>query len=264
LRRHDGVYRWVLDNGIPRYSPEGHFLGYLGGCIDITDRREAEDTLERFSRKLISAQESERQRIGQELHDDLGQRVVALSMGIHQLAQQMPENKQLNSHCAQLQQDASAIISDIARLSYDLRPVALDSLNLAAALQTLCNKTTDENGVIVRFSEHGQHSRNALPTSSIALYRVAQEALRNGLTHSGADRIDIRLVTTEAIVTVVIADNGCGFDPESVRSVGLGLSGMAERMKGVVGVFSIVSNPGVGTTITASASVAESAKPAAG
>src|SRR5262249_3031961 len=143
LRRYDGVYRWVLDTGIPRYGSEGNFLGYLGSCIDITHRREAEEKLRRLPRELMDAQEAERQRIGQELHDDLGQRVVALSIGITYLSQQIRGSEKLTTGFANLRQQASDIVKDIAQLSHQLRPSVLQRLGLAAALQSLCDKSKD-------------------------------------------------------------------------------------------------------------------------
>src|SRR6476660_8761686 len=125
MRRSDGVYRWMLESGVPRYQSGGEFLGYLGTCIDITERREAEEALRQVPHELILAEETERQRIGQELHDDLGQRVVSLTLGIQQLTKQMPRNETVVSYCDKLRQQASGIAQDISRLSHQLRPVML-------------------------------------------------------------------------------------------------------------------------------------------
>src|SRR5262249_45863352 len=80
LLRHDGSYRWIVDQGVPRYAPDGSFLGYVGSCIDITDRKEAENRLRELNAQVIHAQEAERSRIAQELHDDLSQRTALLSI----------------------------------------------------------------------------------------------------------------------------------------------------------------------------------------
>ena len=257
LRRYDGVYRWMLDTGIPRYTPDGAFLGYLGSCIDITHRHEAEEKLRRIPRLLINAQEAERNRIGQELHDDLGQRVVALSIGISHLAQQMDGNDKLAADCANLQQQASAVITDIARLSRQLRPVTLQRLGLPAALQSLCAKSANPDGVVVTFSQYGELKRVVPWIVSIALYRVAQEALRNALAHSGTDRINIDLHIDRTGLAVMITDRGCGFAVEHTTTTGLGLSGMAERMENIGGILKIDSSPGAGVTVTASVSIPE-------
>jgi len=256
LRRYDGVYRWVLVTGIPRYAPDADFLGFLASGIDITDRHETEEKLRRIPGQLISAQEAERNRIGQELHDDLGQRLVALSIGISQLAQQMDGNEKLAKECANLQQQASEVIIDIANLSRQLRPVTLQRLGLPAALQSLCDKSANPGGVAVVFSQYGKLKKDVPWIAAIALYRVAQEALRNALAHSGTDRISIDLHISRTGLAVLITDRGCGFVVEQA-SAGLGLSGMAERMKNIGGTLRIDSSPGAGVTVAASMSIPE-------
>lgn len=262
LRRYDAVYRWILDTGIPRYGLDGNFLGYLGSCVDITDRKEAEEELRRLPRELMSAQETERQRIGQELHDDLGQRIVALSIGISHLSHQIEGNENLRTSFANLHQQACDIVMDITQLSHQLRPITLERLGLHAALVSLCESSRDPNGVKVVYTHHGQLPQVVPWNSSIALYRVAQEALRNALTHSGSDQINIDLTASGAGLLVTVTDKGCGFAVES-KKIGLGLSGMAERMKYVGGTLSITSTPGAGTTVTAFVPLEEYARPAA-
>jgi PAS domain S-box-containing protein len=258
LLRHDGVYRWVFDHGVPRYGPAG-FLGHIGSCIDITERKGAEEALRRFPRELLNAQEAERLRIAQELHDDLGQRIVALGIGINHLAQATGNNAKLRTGFATLRKQASEIIDNIASLSRELRPVTLQVLGLAPALRSLCEEVSDPNGVKVVFTHHVE-----LPdmpwTTAIALYRVAQEALRNALTHSGAMQIDVAVSVAKACVVLTIADNGRGFvfDNASVQ-VGLGLTGMVERMKNIGGTL-IIDSTFAGTTVTASVALTEFAQ----
>src|SRR5262249_36990803 len=80
LRRHDGEYRWILDTGAPRFTPDGSFAGYIGSAIDVTEHKRAEELLSGFSRRLIDAHEKESTRIARELHDDIGQRMALLSI----------------------------------------------------------------------------------------------------------------------------------------------------------------------------------------
>jgi PAS domain S-box-containing protein len=254
LRRFDGAYRWMLDTSIPRYGPEKDFLGYLGSCVDITHQKEAEEKLRRLPRELLNAQEAERQRIGQELHDDLGQRVVALSIGITSLSRRINGDEQTGAVFASLRQQASDIVKDIARISHYLRPSVLQSMGLPIALQTLCEKSRDPNGMNVVFTHSGEFPERVPWHCSIALYRVAQEALRNALTHSGSEEVCIDLSTTASELVVMISDDGRGFDINSA-STGLGLSGMAERMRDIHGTLRIESIPGNGTTITAAVSL---------
>jgi PAS domain S-box-containing protein len=259
LRRNDGVYRWVLESGIPRYHPNGEFLGYLGTCIDITERREAEDALRQVPHELIHAEETERQRIGQELHDDLGQRVVSLTIGIERLTKQMPRNETVLSYADKLRQQALSIAQDISRLSHQLRPVTLDYLGLPAALKVLCEQASDPAHVSVVFSQQGEMPQSVPAAVPLALYRVTQEALRNALTHSGSNRITIDLSCSERVLTIVIADNGRGFINGTTKKPGLGLSGMTKRMNDVGGTVNVVSVPGVGVTVRASVQIVKSA-----
>ena len=257
IRRNDGVYRWMLESGIPRYQDDGGFVGYLGTCIDITEHREAEEALRQVPHELILAEETERQRIGQELHDDLGQRVVSLTMGIQQLTKQMPRNETVASYCDKLRQQAFGIAKDISRLSHQLRPVMLEYLGLPTALKALCDQSSDPAQVSVVFSQQGQMPQSVPPDVPLALYRVTQEALRNALTHSGANRISIDLTCSERVLTIVITDNGRGFVAGTIKKPGLGLSGMTKRMNDVGGTVNVVSVPGTGVTVTASVHIAK-------
>jgi PAS domain S-box-containing protein len=257
LLRHDGVYRWVFDHAVPRYGPTGKFIGHIGSCMDITERKGAEEALRRFPRELLNAQEVERQRIAQELHDDLGQRLVALGIGLNGLSQQTVMNKNVRDGIESLRQQATEIITAIASLSRELRPVTLQVLGLAAGLRSLCEELTDPAGVNVVFTQHDE-----LPdipwTTAISLYRVAQEAVRNALTHSGSPTVNVAVGNSESCITVTIADTGCGFDYGNGNApVGLGLTGMVERMKNVGGMLTIDSTFMNGTTVTAKVDLKE-------
>jgi len=257
LLRHDGVYRWVFDHAVARYGPGGSFVGHIGSCMDITERKGAEEALRRFPRELLNAQEVERQRIAQELHDDLGQRLVALGIGLNSLSQQSVMNSNVRNGIETLRQQATDIITAIASLSRELRPVTLQVLGLAAALRSLCEEVTDPGGVNVVFTQHDE-----LPdipwTTAISLYRVAQEAVRNALTHSGSQTVNVDVSNSRSGITVTIADNGCGFAyGNSNAPVGLGLTGMLERMKNVGGMLTIDSTFMDGTTVTATVDIKE-------
>jgi len=241
-----------------------HFLlvpsiPFLVISVLITATRKAEEDLRALPHRLVEAQEAERQRIGQELHDDLGQRMVSLTLGIEQLTNRMHGNEQIASYCADLRQQAAEITNDVSRLSHQLRPFTLEYLGLASAVKALCKEASHPDGVTVLFSQIGQIPRVVPATVSLALYRVAQEALRNALTHSGSNCIRVELTSSERVLTLVITDNGRGFTSETNKGAGLGLSGMTKRMNDIGGSISIVSALGGGVTITASASVAKAA-----
>ena len=249
LMRKDGAYRWLLHNGVPRYDAYGAFLGYIGTRLDFTDRRDAEEQLRAVSAQVINAQETKRYHIGQELHDDLAQRITALSFRLTGLSRKLNGNAHLAADFEDLQQQAAAICKDILQFSYQLRPATVECLGLPAALRDLCRHATNHERVVV-FVQNENLPR--LPKDvSVSLHRIAQEALRNALTHSGATYIHVQLTASPTTVRLSVKDNGCGFVMGSITKHGFGLSGMSERMRNSGGRFSITSKPGRGTSITA-------------
>src|SRR5262249_21256594 len=147
LMRKDGAYRWLLHNGVPRYGADGAFLGYIGSRVDFTDRKAAEEQLRAVSAKLINAQETERYQIGQKLHDDVAQRITAVSIGLTGLAQKYDRNANLAADFDDLQRQASAICKDIVQFSYQLRRSTVGDLGLTAALRDLCRHATNHERV---------------------------------------------------------------------------------------------------------------------
>jgi signal transduction histidine kinase len=184
-------------------------------------------------------------------------------MGISHLSRTSGHDQKLKSGFAQLNQQATEIISDIANLSHKLRPVTLRVLGLAASLQSLCDEVKDPDGVNVIFTQQDQLPDLPWPTA-IGLYRVAQEAVRNALTHSGSRQVDVAVAIARSALILTITDKGCGFAVNHERvKLGLGLTGMVERMNNVGGTLSIESTLTVGTTITASVALSELTQTAA-
>jgi PAS domain S-box-containing protein len=251
IRRNDGNYRWILDHGVPRFESDGIFVGFIGTCIDITGRKEAEVRLRQLSSQLIHAQETERFRIGQELHDDLSQRAAVLALRLSDLSRNHHANPPLKREFDRMREQVVELCKDMARVSHQLHPVTLTRLGLAVALRSLCEQVTDDQrSVLFRCDGELPPIEDRL---SIALYRIAQEALRNALTHSGASCIDVELRATETDISLSIRDTGRGFDVASTAADGLGLSGMIERMKNAEGDLTILSRPGNGTAVIATA-----------
>ena len=247
LLRKDGTYRWLLESGIPRYAPDETFLGYVGSCIDITDRKDSEDRVRHMSAQLMHAQETERLRIGQELHDDLSQRAAALAFGLAYLARNCEAD--ISAEFDELQMQAADLCNGIRNVSHQLRPPILENSGLAAALRDLCRRSSGD-------AQHVVLSGDAEPRAlgdgaSIALYRIAQEAIQNARRHSGAARVEIDLRATETAVRLSVKDTGRGFVVGPDAGSGLGLPGMEERVRNVGGSLNILSSPGSGTTIVA-------------
>ena len=252
LRRADGEYRWVYDSGMPRLSSGGEFLGYIGSCIDITERKAAEEVLEDLSGQLIRARENECARIARELHDDLNQRMALLSVELEQLGQRPPgTDDELRNQLRGILKQATEISSEIHRMSYNLHPSKLVHLGLVAALRSLCGDLGKSNGARIDFS-HEDVPADLPQDVSLCLYRIVQECLNNVIKHSGVREATVELHGTGSQIRLRVSDSGIGFDMESPRlRKGLGLVSMRERLRLVGGTISIESHPSQGTQIDA-------------
>jgi PAS domain S-box-containing protein len=259
LLRHDGCYRWVVGRGIPRYGPDASFLGYVGSCVDITDRKEAEDRSRQLNIQIIHAQEAERSRIAQELHDDVLQRIATISMRLH-LMSRKGENPRLPDEIDEVRQSTVDLGRDISRIAHQLHPGTIEKLGLLPSLRVLCQQANIDERTVKLVCEGDLPSLDV--DVAVALYRVTQESLRNAVSHGAATQVTIDARITTTMIQLSIKDNGCGFDAASVRLSGLGLSGMAERMKNVGGTLNVVSHPGKGTTVTASVPIVKAMKAA--
>jgi PAS domain S-box-containing protein len=250
LRRHDGQYRWVTDVGIPRFGDDGYFQGYIGSCIDITDRKLSEEALLDMSGRLIAAHEEERARIARELHDDLSQRMALLQISLeefeHETHRLSADAKQRLHNIAGI---ATEVSSDIHNLSHELHPSKLDSLGLVAAVGGLSREITKQHGLKVQFT-HSQVNQWIPKDVTLCLFRVVQEALRNAVNHSGSAEAQVALSGYGDRIELSVSDTGSGFDPEIVRGMaGIGLISMQERVRLVGGNISIESQISHGTRI---------------
>jgi len=212
--------------------------------------RASEERLHQLSARLIDSQERERKLIGQHLHEDVAQRVAALTIELSSLAQSSDTSEKLAAESFRLRQHAAEIMDDISRLSRQLRPPSLESVGLPAALKTLCDQLSDPSGTRIVYTQFGDIP--ALPWDvAVSLYRVAQESVDNALSHSGATCVSLCLFWEDDAHELRIIDNGIGFELESSAAQGMGLAGMAERMRSVGGRFLIHTTPGRGTEVVA-------------
>ena len=251
LRRHDGEYRWVLDKGVPRFNPDGTFAGYIGSCIDITERKLAEEGLATIGRRLIEAQEEERAWIGRELHDDISQRLALLAVELDRFNQHISSTPELSDQIGHAQERISEIAKDVQGLSHRLHSSKLEYLGLATAANSFCKELSEQNKVEVQF-KHAGIPRNLPKEVSLCLFRVLQEALQNAVKHSGVRSFAVDLQGTADVIDLTVADLGSGFsEHEAFTRNGLGLISMRERLQLVRGELSVKSRPGAGTTIHA-------------
>jgi PAS domain S-box-containing protein len=252
LRRFDGQYRWVLDSGMPRYDTGKKFLGYIGCCTDINERRAAQEEFLEVSGRLIAAQEEERARIARELHDDLSQRMAMLEIGLDQLKQKLLASSSLvKKQLEDINHIANEVSSYIHHLSHRLHPSKLQNLGLVATLHGLCKELSEQYNLKVHFTYH--NVPRVIPNEvSLCLYRISQEALWNVVKHSSAREGKLELSGYVEHIALCVSDAGAGFDPELAKEkTGLGLISMRERLRAVGGQFSVESQPSRGTKICA-------------
>jgi PAS domain S-box-containing protein len=250
LRRYDGEYRWVLDIGVPRFNADGSFAGYIGSCIDVTDRKFAEEALSSVSRRLIEAHEEERTWIATELHDDVNQRIALLAIELGQLKQNPPDSvvevsSGIEGACNRL----ADIGKDIQAISHRLHSSKLQYIGIAAAASSFCKELSEQQKAEIDFS-HADIPQSVPREISLCLFRVLQEALQNAVKHSGVRHYTVELHGTTEEIHLIVSDPGIGFDPEAAMAgQGLGLISIRERLHLVKGDFSIESQPNRGTTI---------------
>ena len=251
VQRNDGEYRWILDIGVPRFNPDGSFAGYIGSCIDITERKLAEESLATIGRRLIEAHEQERTWIGRELHDDINQRLALLAVELDQRCHHIPPNDEFIAQTRHAQERISQIATDVQGLSHRLHSSKLEYLGLAAAGHSFCKELSERTKVEVQF-KHAEIPRNLPNEVSLCLFRVLQEALQNAVKHSGVRRFTVDLHGTAESIELTVSDVGMGFEEQDAFTRnGLGLISMRERLQLVHGELSVKSKPGAGTTIRA-------------
>jgi PAS domain S-box-containing protein len=260
LKRFDGKYRWIVDYGVPRFESDGTFCGYIGSCVDITDRKVAAESLEVLSGRLINAQEEERGRIARELHDDFSQRLALLGIGLSRLWKKRPESEEEERILVrELWNRTQEISSDVHRLSHQLHSSKLQHVGLASALMGLCEEISEKYGIRVEFTDRGVPAE--IPKDvALCLFRVAQEALNNVVKHSKTKQAQVELCGAENEIRLLVVDAGLGFNVVLDRpDVGIGLVGMRERLRLVGGRLSVQSASMQGTRILAEVALTVSA-----
>jgi len=252
LKRFDGKYRWIVDYGVPRFESDGTFCGYIGSCVDITERRSSEMALEELSGRLITAQEEERSRIARELHDDFSQRLALQGIGLAQLWRKLHDSEvEERAKVQELLKRTQEMSSDMHALSHRLYSSKLEYVGLVPALRGLCEEIHQKYGIQVEFA-----SPEGFPVVSrevaLCLFRICQESLGNTVKHSGARMATVQISTNNDEIDLTILDDGSGFDTElRGRNSGIGLIGMVERLRLAGGTLTVESAPGQGTKILA-------------
>jgi PAS domain S-box-containing protein len=220
----------------------------------VEQRMQAEIALSHVLRRLVDAQETERRRVARELHDEMGQELAGLKLGLRLVKDGGPFSTTVEQGLGDLEETADRLMRDMHRLAWELRPPALDDFGLLPVLQRYAEEWSRRSGVAVDFHEGSMGAQRLPATVETTLYRVTQEALTNVLKHAKARRVSVLLERRMDGVSLIIEDDGEGFDAQaalrsSVASGKLGLLGMQERVMLIGGSVEIESAPGVGTTV---------------
>ena len=258
LVRKDGTILPVLLSATTIKDDAGHYLMSRSTVFDITERKQAEKSLQKsaeqlryLTSQLLEVQERERKRIALELHDDLGQSLLVLRMQLNAILRRFP----LESALRQTLEGAAAylvgVIEKVRRISQDLSPSALENLGLLVALRSLFEEFQKYHDTVIEADL--DEVKDILPKEAhIVIYRIAQEFLANVHKHAEATRVAVAIKALPDKVAITMEDNGKGFVPEEVQGpsnekAGLGLVSMEERVRMLGGRFSLTSQEGEGT-----------------
>ena len=250
LRRKDGQIRTSLGSAeMIEVNSERCILSVFA---DITERKQAEEAMSGFSRRLIEAQETERTRIARELHDDVNQRLALVAISLKTAKAGLPTSEVKTSHILdEAGEKVSELESDVQALSHRLHSSKLEYLGLEAAASSFCRELSARQNIKIDFRCEGI-PEDLSGDVSLCLFRVLQEALHNAEKYSGVSEVEVSLTGSPHEIKLTVHDSGAGFDAKAARNgQGLGLTSMKERLRLVSGELSIDSEPGHGTTVLA-------------
>jgi signal transduction histidine kinase len=237
-----------------QHGADGRILMSVGVIRDVGHQKRIEADLRAMSQSLLNAQEQERKLIAQELHDDLSQRLAALSIAAGRAEAASADQTQAAT-LKSIREQLVRISEDVHTLAYQLHPAVLEELGLAEALRTECERRARRGGPEISCSIDLAGSPVSKETA-LCLFRVAQEALSNAIHHARAGRVALRLTALDDGIALAVGDDGVGFELCALKGhISLGLASMKERMRVVRGTLDVDSTPGSGTTVIAWAPV---------
>ncbi len=258
LRFRSGEYKWFRARAQALWDEHGNAFRMAGSISDINDRKLAEHELERirqaelhaeqeFAQQLLLAQEQERQRLANELHDSVGQNLSLIKNHALLILHQANVPAAIAQHAASLEQLAAEVISEVRTVAQNLRPLHIDELGLTNALDSLLNKVSESGAV--RIWKRLENVDDAVKGDAAThVFRIVQEAVNNIIKHAQAQSCRVDLERDIHCVRLTIVDDGIGFDVEA-RSHGLGLASLGERCRMLSATLKLSSVSGGGTTI---------------
>lgn len=213
--------------------------------------RERTEEVQNLVKRVITAQEEERRRLAQELHDDTAQALAAMLMGIEALRDSLPpDQERLQQHMDRTIAQGRRALEDLRRVILGLRPAAVEDLGAVVALRSYAMARLGPAGIRLDFVVHGKEQRLA-PAVEAALFRILQEAVNNAAKHARAKTASIRFDFQDSRLVANVEDNGQGFDPLQINTTGrgMGLEGMRERAAIIGAKLDIISEPGHGAMV---------------
>jgi PAS domain S-box-containing protein len=251
-----GDLRWLQWNDRIIFDNEGNALEVLSVGRDITIRKLMEEKvrgsnaqLHLLANKLITAQEDERRRISQDLHDEVGQIMTGLTLSLNKIRSELqPDEGGLRRRLVETIEIAEMSMDRLRQLAHSLRPPSLDSMPFPAVLENLCQAFSREADIKVNISVNSELPD--LPEMyKITLYRIAQESLTNAAKHANTSAVWVTLDYEDGVISLAVEDDGLGFIPTELSS-GIGLQGLRERLTLFDGGYlEIDSAPGQGTRL---------------
>jgi len=251
---------WIALSAVPlgAYPEVNEADARNGGNIrmaiitDLTDRKRAEATRLELMQRVISAEDDERRRLARELHDETGQSLTTLLVGLRSIAD-ITELTKARMVAKRLREVAAHTVDDVGRLARGLHPAVLDDKGLVAAMRRHVSDFAKAMGVVVDLRVKSSIPRRLAPLVESTMYRILQESLTNVARHAQARVVGVVLKHENTVLELVIRDDGVGFDPAAALSEasGLGLHGMQERVALLGGSVQIASRRGHGTSIRA-------------
>ncbi|HLA98399.1 MAG TPA: GAF domain-containing protein [Anaerolineales bacterium] len=211
--------------------------------------RASSERLQGLSHRLVEVQENERRYIARELHDEAGQALTTLMVGLQLIEKKAEQPVDVRAEVVEMGHVLETVIENLHRLAMDLRPVSLDYLGLEAALRQHVETMSEKLGLEIQFAMT-EISGRLPPNIEIAFYRIAQEALNNVARHASATRVDVLITRRADCLVLIIEDDGVGFAPsEAAKGMRMGLNGMRERAEMLDGKLVVESIPGKGSTV---------------
>jgi two-component system sensor histidine kinase UhpB len=224
-------------------------VSLLSLSILIAEREALGDLEVDFNSRLLEAQEHERSRIARELHDDVGQRMALLQFNLTRFSGTADLSPGAHAELNELVDTSSEIVSALRSLSHELHPATLDMVGLDIAIKGLCRDFQAQHGLQIQYSSRDVPARLERAVG-ICAFRIAQEALRNVVKHSGAKAAIVELASADNRLVLCVSDSGNGFDINNVdERAGLGLISMRERLRLIKGQLSIQSMPRAATRV---------------